>query len=118
LDARSILTRQSFEEARRMAAATSQQLATPDVSVDAGLAPPEIVRFRRRGTTGDYYQALGAAAQVRLRLLGTLHARSEMGGSASRESARRRLAAQQNQVWRQLQWLVDEMRRLDELERN
>ena len=96
-----------------MAAATSTQLTTPDVSVDGGLAPPEIIRFRRQGIAGDYYQALGAAAQVRLRLLATLHARGELG-SASRESARLRLAAQQNQVWQQLQWLVAEMRRLDE----
>lgn len=99
-----------------MAAATSEQLTAPDVSLDQGTAPPEIVRFRRRGKAGDYYQALGAAAQVRLRLLGTLHTRREMGGLASREAARRRLAAQQSQIWQQLQWLVDEMRRLDELD--
>jgi hypothetical protein len=97
-----------------MAAAPSTQLTTPVVSVDEGLAPPEIIRFRRRNVTGDYYQALGAAAQVRLRLLGTLHARGELSGSGSRESARRRLAAQQQQVWQQFQWLVAEMRRLDE----
>lgn len=97
-----------------MAAAPSAQLTTLDVSVDEGLAPPEIIRLRRRGTSGDYYQALGAAAQVRLRLLATLHTRGELDGSASRESARRRLAVQQSQVWQQLQWLVDEMRRLDE----
>ncbi|HEY3261309.1 MAG TPA: hypothetical protein VGJ95_13755 [Pseudonocardiaceae bacterium] len=97
-----------------MAAAPSTQLTTPNVSVDVGLAPPEIIRFRRRGFSGDYYQALGAAAQVRLRLLATLHARSELSGSESRESARQRLVAQQHQVWQQLQWLVDEMRRLDE----
>jgi hypothetical protein len=86
--------------------------------VDAGLTPPEIIRFRR-GTTGhdaanaDYYQALGAAAQVRLRLLGTLHARGELD-DAGREAARQRLAAQQTQVWQQLEWLVNEMRRLDD----
>lgn len=97
-----------------MAAAPSAQLTTPDVSVDVGLAPPEIIRFRRRGVTGDYYQALGAAAQVRLMLLGSMHARSELDGSSSREASRRRLAAQQHQVWQQLQWLVDEIRRLDE----
>lgn len=99
-----------------MATALSTQLITPDVSVDEGQAPPEIIRFRRRGITGDYYQALGAAAQVRLRLLGSLHARGELDGSAPRESARRRLAAQQHQVWQQLQWLVAEMRRLDKTE--
>jgi hypothetical protein len=109
-----MLTRQSFEEARRMAAAPSAQLTTPNVSVDEGLTPPEIVRFRRQGTTGDYYQALGAAAQVRLRLLATLHARGALNGCVSRESARRRLAAQQSQAWQQLQWVVNEMRRLDE----
>ena len=97
-----------------MAAAPSTQLITPDVSVDEGLAPPEIIRFRRQGRTGGYYQALGAAAQVRLRLLGTMHARSELGGSDSRESVRQRLVAQRHQVWQQLQWLVDEMRRLDD----
>jgi hypothetical protein len=103
-----------------MAAAPSAhlptQIPTPAVSVDAGLTPPEIIRFRRgtAGTDGDYYQALGAAAQVRLRLLGTLHARSELDGDG-REAARRRLAAQQTQAWKQLEWLVTEMRRLDEL---
>jgi len=97
-----------------MAAAPSTQLTTQDVSVDVGLAPPEIIRFRRRGIAGDYYQALGAAAQVRLRLLATLHTRSELGGAESRESARLRLAAQQHQVWQQLQWLVAEMQRLDQ----
>jgi|GEM_PF-3879971 len=97
-----------------MAAAPSPQLTTPDVSVDEGLAPPEIIRFRRQGIGGDYYQALGAAAQVRLRLLSSLHARGELSDSVSRESARQRLAAQQSQVWQQLQWLVAEMRRLDE----
>lgn len=97
-----------------MTAAPSTQVITPNVSVDVGLAPPEIIRFRRQGITGGYYQALGAAAEVRLRLLGTLHARGELSQSASRESARRRLAAQQSQVWQQLQWLVAEMRRLDE----
>ena len=97
-----------------MAAAPSTQRTTPNVSVDEGLAPPEIIRFRRRNVTGDYYQALGAAAQVRLQLLGTLHARGELGGSASREAARLRLVAQQHQVWQQLQWLVAEMRRMDD----
>jgi len=101
-----------------MAAAPSTPLTTPDVSVDQGLAPPEIIRLRRRGKIGDYYEALGAAAQVRLRLLTTLHARGELDGLASRESARRRLATQQSQVWQQLQWLVDEMRRLDEADRS
>ena len=91
-----------------MAAAPSTQLTTPDVSADEGQAPPEIIRFRRNGVTGDYYQTLGAAAQVRLRLLGTLHTRGELGGPTSR------LVAQQNQIWRQLHWLVAEMRRLDE----
>jgi hypothetical protein len=107
-----------------MAAAPSTQLPTPGVpapaaSVDETTAPPpEIVKFRRDGLTGDYYQALGAAAQVRLRLLGTLHARSEQAGSASREAIRRRLDVQQRRVWQQLQWLVAEMRRLDEAGRS
>jgi hypothetical protein len=97
-----------------MAAAPSTQLTTPHVSVDEGQAPPEIVRFHRSGVTGDYYQALGAAAQMRLRLLGTLHARSELRPVTAGDSARKRLAAQQNLAWQQLQWLVAEMRRIDD----
>jgi len=101
-----------------MTAAPPAQLTTPNVDAGEGLPPPEIIRLRRRGTTGDeYYQALGAAAQVRLRLLASLHARGELDGSTCRESTRRRLAAQQNQVWQQLLWLVHEMRRLDEAAR-
>lgn len=96
-----------------MTTAPSTQLSNPRVSVDVGQAPPEIIRFRSRGLTGDYYQALGAAAQVRLRLLSTMHTRSELDSPAASEAARVRLAAQQNQAWRQLQWLVAEMRRLD-----
>jgi hypothetical protein len=80
-------------------------------------APPEILRFRSRGVSGDYYQALSTAAAMRLRLLGTLHARGELAGPAAREATRRRLAAQQRQAWQQLQWLVAEMRRLDEDDR-
>lgn len=99
-----------------MVAAPSAQLTTPDVSADEGLAPPEIVRLRRRGRASDYYQALSGAAQVRLRLLVTLHARGELESSANREASRQRLAAQQTQVWQQLQWLIDEMRRMDELD--
>jgi len=60
--------------------------------------------------SGDYYQALSAAAHMRLRLLCTLHARGEL---ALREAARERLAGQQRQAWLQLQWLMAEMRRLD-----
>lgn len=107
-----------------MAAAPPRQLSTPKISVDPiasvdeGLTPPEIIRFNRGGTAGNYYQALGAAAQVRLRLLGTLHARGELGICTPRESARQRLAAQQNQAWRQLQWLVAEMQRLDDADSN
>jgi hypothetical protein len=97
-----------------MAAAPSTQLTTSNVSGEEGQAPPEIVRFRRSGMTGDYYQTLGAAAQVRLRLLSTLHARSELRTSTAEESARKRLAAQQRQAWQQLQWIVAEMRRLDD----
>lgn len=99
-----------------MAAAAPAQLSAPSVSADDGTAPPEIVRFRRSGSTGDYYQALRAAAQVRLRLLGTLHARGEFsgfGGVMPSESATRRLEAQQNLAWQQLQWIVAEMQRLD-----
>jgi hypothetical protein len=77
-------------------------------------APPEIIRFRSGGVAGDYYHALSNAAAVRLRLLGTLHTRGELAGPAAREAARRRLAAQQRQAWQQLQWLVAEMRRLDD----
>ncbi len=97
-----------------MAAAPLAHLSTDGLSADDGMAPPEIIRFRRDGVSGDYYQALGTAAQVRLRLLATLHARAELSDSASRESVRRRLAAQQHQVWQQLEWLVAEMRRLDD----
>jgi hypothetical protein len=75
--------------------------------------PPEIIRFQSRGLSRDYYQALGTAAAMRLRLLGTLHARGELGGPAMGEAARARLAAQQRQAWQQLQWLMAEMRRLD-----
>lgn len=99
-----------------MVAAASAQLYAPSVSADDGPAPPEIIRFRRSGNTGDYYQALRAAAQVRLRLLGTLHARGEFsgfGGVIPSESATRRLEAQQTLAWQQLQWVVAEMRRLD-----
>lgn len=99
-----------------MTAAPSAQLPPPPVSVDAGLAPPEIIRFRRGNASGDYYQALGAAAQVRLRLLGTLHTRAKLDGDGKgRNASRRRLEAQQTQVWQQLEWLVSEMRRLDEI---
>lgn len=91
------------------------------VMVDAGFettfmdleAPPEIVRLRASGASGDYYQALSSAAAMRLRLLGTLHTRGELAGPAQREEARVRLAAQQRQAWKQLQWLMAEMRRLD-----
>ncbi len=99
-----------------MAAVASPRLSVPPVSVDSvddGPAPPEIIRFRRSGMAGDYYAALGAAAQVRLRLLSTLHARSSLGGVQPTESAMRRIEAQQRQVWEQLQWVVAEMRRLD-----
>ena len=91
------------------------------VTVDAGFeAPPEIIRFQSRGrgsgsSGDDYYKALSAAAAMRLRLLGTLHARSELAGPAVRESAKVRLAAQQRQAWQQLQWLMAEMKRIDEL---
>lgn len=77
-------------------------------------APPEILRFRTGGVAGDYYHALSSAAAMRLRLLGTLHARGELAGPAAREAVRARLAAQQRQAWQQLQWLVAEMRRLDD----
>jgi hypothetical protein len=80
---------------------------------DDAQAPPEILRFRSRGLSGDYYQALGTAATMRLRLLGTLHARSELAGPTAREATRERLLAQQRQAWQQLQWLMAEMRRLD-----
>jgi hypothetical protein len=76
-------------------------------------APPEIIRFHSRGLSGDYYQALSAAAAMRLRLLGTLHARGELEGTAVPQSARVRLAGQQRQAWQQLQWLMAEMYRLD-----
>jgi hypothetical protein len=79
-------------------------------------APPEIIRFHSRGLSGDYYQALSAAAAMRLRLLGTLHARGELAefsGSGVPQSARVRLAGQQRQAWQQLQWLMAEMYRLD-----
>jgi hypothetical protein len=76
-------------------------------------APPEIVRFHSRGVSGDYYQALSAAAAMRLRLLGTLHARGELADPAVPQSARVRLAGQQRQAWQQLQWLMAEMYRLD-----
>jgi hypothetical protein len=76
-------------------------------------APPEIIRFHTRGLSGDYYQALSAAAAMRLRLLGTLHARGELAGPAIPQSARVRLAGQQRQAWQQLQWLMAEMYRLD-----
>lgn len=98
-----------------MATALSTQRYHSIPNGDEGLAPPEIIRFRRDGgMTGDYYRALGAAAQVRLRLLSTLHARSELTDTTSHEAVRRRLIAQQTRVWQQLQWLVAEMRRLDE----
>jgi hypothetical protein len=91
------------------------------VTVDAGFetpfldleAPPEIIRFRASDAPGDYYQALSAAAAMRLRLLGTLHQRAELAGPSQREAARARLAAQQDQAWKQLQWLMAEMQRLD-----
>lgn len=76
-------------------------------------APPEIIRFHSRGLSGDYYQALSAAAAMRLRLLGTLHARGELAGPAVPQSAKARLAGQQRQAWQQLQWLMAEMYRLD-----
>jgi hypothetical protein len=76
-------------------------------------APPEIIRFHSRGLSGDYYQALSAAAAMRLRLLGTLHARGELAGSAVPPSSKTRLAGQQRQAWQQLQWLMAEMYRLD-----
>lgn len=87
----------------------------PDASTagDCPEAPPEILRLRSRGVSGDYYQALSTAAAMRLRLLGTLHARSELVGPTVREAARARLAAQQRQAWQQLQWLMAEMHRLD-----
>lgn len=100
--------------------AASAELSVQTVSVDDvgdGPIPPEIARFLRRGVPGDYYQALRAAAQVRLRLLGTLHARSEFSGFDGvlpSDSATRRLEAQQTLVWEQLQWVVSEMRRLDQ----
>lgn len=91
---------------------------TPGIAPDVSGAPPEIIRFRSSHTTlGDeYYQALGAAAQVRLRLLGTMHARAELDDattSEQRRAVRERLAAQRRRVWRQLQWITTEMRRLD-----
>jgi hypothetical protein len=76
-------------------------------------APPEIIRFHTRGLAGDYYQALSVAAGMRLRLLGTLHARGELAEPAVSQSARVRLARQQRQAWQQLQWLMAEMYRLD-----
>jgi len=84
------------------------------VTVDPDFEPPpEIMRYRSRHLSGDYYQALSTAAAMRLRLLSTLHARSELSGPQVREAARTRLAAQQRQAWQQLQWLMAEMRRLD-----
>ena len=91
----------------------------PASGVDAALlgadceAPPEILRFHSEGRSGDYYHALSTAAAMRLRLLGTLHLRRELAGPAPRESTLARLAAQQHQAWRQLHWLMAEMRRLD-----
>ena len=99
-----------------MVAAASTRLSDPPVSVDGvaeGPAPPEIVRFRRAGMPGDYYQALGVAAQVRLRMLSTLHLRTSLGGAPPTAAALRRIEAQQHQLWQQLQWVVAEMRRLD-----
>ncbi|HEY0640067.1 MAG TPA: hypothetical protein VGD67_20720 [Pseudonocardiaceae bacterium] len=97
-----------------MAPAPSTQLFTTDVSVDDGSAPPEIVRFRRNRDGGDYYQALSAAAHVRLRLLGTLHTRTALADNSASPAARARLAAQQERTWRQLRWLLAEMRRMDQ----
>jgi hypothetical protein len=96
--------------------AASAELPTEATGVEDGPAPPEIVRFLSRGVPGDYYQALRSAALVRLRLLGTLHARSEFSGFEGvlpSDSATRRLEAQQTLAWDQLQWVVSEMRRLD-----
>lgn len=111
-----VSTRPAFPDLDRKGSQASTLLEfMPD---DPG-PPPEIVRFRASHPTlgDDYYQALSAAAQVRLRLLGTLHTRGELddGAPSRRRSAvRDRLAARRRQVWRQLHWITTEMRRLDD----
>lgn len=107
------VTASSTYEAKPVNAVMGWRESSPGVRRCDPSAPPEIIRFHTRGLTGDYYQALSTAATMRLRLLGTLHARGELAGPAVSQSARVRLAGQQRQAWQQLQWLMAEMYRLD-----